>query len=331
MTRPTAALVLQAAVIVVNVVIGGLSLAVGVHDMANAEGFWQAGLAGAFAASGIILIGSSLVLFFWRSVTAKQGALYGLLVGCAPGLMLMVLQFLNYDWDARLIVWILAAMFPVMTTIICLRCGLRFPRSSTLTAATFLTAVLSAASLTLTLRPVNQPETLQAEILPKVVGHRIGPGNIELAVVSTTITTKNLSNRRLLYLGSVYNIYAEKVEGRKDGSDQALVELKQDQWSGRFEAPHRFQLVEAGCQTYGLGNFLEPGQQDVTTIVSLVPSQLFNTTYAEAEIVTARADRLRIGAPVRTQPMLPRRTPRRSRVASVIRLLTSGRSQQRPG
>lgn len=292
-------LALQAVIVLLNVAIGAAAVTLGLHDMVTAEGFWETGLAVAFAVSGGVLVVSSLVLFFSRSRAAKEGSLYGLLAGCVPGFGLAMLQFVDYDWNLRLLAWGAAAVVPLGTAIVCRSCGLSFPRSSTLTAATFLTAALSVASLALTLRPANQPEILQAEITPKVVGHRTGPGNTELAIVQTTLTTKNLSNRRLLHLGSVYNIYADHVEARPGGQDATwTTDMEKDTWAGRFEVPHRSELVESGCQLYDLGDFLEPGQQDVTTIVSVLPSRSFNTAYTEAYVITAHADRLRLGDPL---------------------------------
>jgi hypothetical protein len=116
--------------------------------------------------------------------------------------------------------------------------------------------------------------------------------------VETTLTVRNLSRRRLVFIGSVYNVQARNVTSRLPAGDrdwQAQEELARDGWSGRFEQARSDQLIEAGCALYNLGDFLEPGQHDVTTLVSLVPERLFNTVSVQASVLTVRGDRLRMG------------------------------------
>jgi hypothetical protein len=287
---------IQVTILALNGLVGLAALVLGVHDSVVAQGQGERALGLSFLLGGGALFAGSLLVCFGDSVAKRRG-LYGLALGCLPGFSLVVIQLGKYEIDGRIFVWALAALLPLVTLVLCYRAGLRFVPMRNLTSAVLVTAAVSLFSALLTLRPVAQPETVDAEVSPKVLGYRTAATGERVAVVEPTLMVKNLSKRRLILVGSVYNVLARLGVPRTTTQEQdwnVAAELQQHNWSARFERWGPWTLVETGYDIYGVGDYLEPGSHDVTSITTLVPVGPFNTAHIRVAVATARADRLRL-------------------------------------
>jgi hypothetical protein len=73
-------------------------------------------------------------------------------------------------------------------------------------------------------------------------------------------------------------------------------ELHNSGWSGRFESPWDDNtVVEVGYDLIAPGDIIEPGQQQVVTLLPVIPSDRYDTVQVQASIATALDDRVKLG------------------------------------
>jgi hypothetical protein len=117
-------------------------------------------------------------------------------------------------------------------------------------------------------------------------------------VVNVRLTSRNISKRRLVFVASAYTVRSVasrlRPEAFADMSDPRFAgQLIVSGSNSRFEEPWAPQVVEAGYDLQPPGDFLEPGQHDVTNVVIPVPLSVGNTVEVIVGVATAFADRLK--------------------------------------
>jgi hypothetical protein len=239
-------------------------------------------------------------------------ALGGAILGLLPGITLVIIQYeygysqLDYGaYSRRLVFWLLAVAIPALGAVILWKKGARLaffgaPSSVAILVAciAFLPPLLSGA-----FRPVVDATIVDAQMDMHVVGHRNDPKLGNVAVIKSKLTIKNIAKRRLMIVGSLYSVLATDSRQRKsppneDWSIKGTMgsELHDQYWSGRYESPPDNTTVdEVGYGIFSPGDSLEPGQQTAITILSVVPSDQYNTVEAYATVATAFDDRLTLG------------------------------------
>jgi hypothetical protein len=240
----------------------------------------------------------------WRSRYRDPAAICFLL-GSFPGATLSLIQITSYGYDARLTGWVALALVPVVGAILLFALGaqIRLTPSTALTAV--LTTLLGAALPLIgsVFRPVSEPATVDLDLGMSVVGYREDAKLGRVAMVNSQLTTKNISKRRLVAVASVYTVrsISSKIRDDQSGSylrERLTLEFDAQGWTGRYENPWQPELVEGGYANFLAGDFLEPGQHDVTNFLTPVPLSAGNTAEVHVSVGTAFADRLRLGTQV---------------------------------
>lgn len=278
-----------------NVVLGGAAMALGAHDALLAVEISQRLVAVILLVSGMALAGGMIAHLIWD---AKDAALLCAMIGTLPGMVLTGVQLSFFGYSRRLGFWVGAILLPAVAGAILLVQGARLTYLRSLASASLGAALLGLLpSLAGSAYRPLQPEFVDAELTASVVAERPsrhGP----MAVVDLTLRIKNNSDKRLVILGSVYSVYGIKSRPRGNGGDAEWAfprELQAQGSSGRFEKPLRAVLTESGYSLYSPGAVLEPRQHDVESVPTLLPRRMFNTSFAAASVLTANADRVRLG------------------------------------
>jgi hypothetical protein len=302
---------------VFNSLWGAFAVVVGIHDLLApraGERFTGA----VFFIGGLALVMSAMWMLVPRKVTGhtidKQMnyALGGAILGLLPGITLIIIQ-VNYgysqlDYGAysrRLVFWLLAVAIPALGVVMLWKKGARLAFFGAPSSVAILVACIALLPPLLggAFRPVVDATIVDAQMDMHVVGHRNDPKLGNVAVIKCKLTIKNIAKRRLIIVGSLYSILATDSRQRKSPPKEdwsikgpMAKELQKWYWSGRYESPWDNTTVdEVGYDIFSPGDTLEPGQQAVTTLLTVVPYDQYNTVQAYATVATAFDDRLTLG------------------------------------
>lgn len=254
-----------------------------------------------FAAGAMLALAAIVEIAGPRSPFRSVSA-YGFLVGVLPGLTMAAVQVTSYPHWPRMAIWIATAAVPVAGLVQYFRSGMRlrsgWSASSSGTMVALLAALLPIAGVAFA--GEANPSILDLELNVSVVGHRQDPAQGRIALVNAELATTNISKRRLVVIASAYTVRSVASEIRKDAFvgdpyPTLKTEIASSDYSSRFEQPWKPSLVEVGHEIFVPGDYLEPGQHDVTNILVPVPESSGNTAEVVISVATAYADRLRLG------------------------------------
>ena len=249
--------------------------------------------------SGLASVAAAILLLRGRT----GWALTGFTAGSIAGLLLAAVQA-SFNFDYRTWLWLLAAALPASVAVMT---ATRIRHRQGALSDTVLAAVLAATATGLVpllgllggaFRPVSEAEILDAQLDLAVVTQRTDAKAAKYVIVEATLNLENIGKRRLVIFGSNYFFTGTRSIARplQHQSQWRLAdEMKQQQWSGRYEAPPMTTLIESGYDVFTPGNFLDPGQHGVVSFHVIVPVGQINTVDAGFTVGTAFADRLLMG------------------------------------
>lgn len=292
---------LRSAIWFLNGLLGASAVVLGIHDLLLSPRAAERATGAVFFVGGGLLLASAITVLTSDSDKARDFALAGFILGLSPGAALAFIQFGGYGYSHRVFGWLLAVAIPAVGAVMVWQAGARFrPFLATSSIA------LLAAGITLlppllggAFRPVVDASLVDAQVDMKVVGRRHDAKLGDVAVVDTKLTIKNIGKRRLVFVGSLYSVRAVDSEHRVSPSEDLPwpmdSELNKQSWSARFESPWIYTVTEVGYDFLATGDILEPGQHHVETVLTLVPSDKYDTAEVYATVATAFDDRLRLG------------------------------------
>jgi hypothetical protein len=150
-------------------------------------------------------------------------------------------------------------------------------------------------------RPVLDPGSLNLSVENSVLDHHDGISGEDISVVNTLITIKNITPRRLVFIGSTYNIQGYQSTSRLFESEAQwpfASELAPNGWTGQFEQPNHDRAIEVAFDFLRPGDFMEPGQEVRLNYQTPVPTTQYSAVTSRVTVATAYADRLRLGAQI---------------------------------
>jgi hypothetical protein len=273
------------------VLAGAFLVVVGLHDALLSQRAPERLLGAVLLILGVAILGS---------FSRNSLRFLGYLAACTAATTLVAIQ-VSYRNDVRTWLWAgFAVVFGFAATrafLIYLKASRRGVSRETVGIAVALFTAVIAPVLSVVggaFRPVTtaqQPSvTAQAVVLK---GDRAGMG-----LVKSTFTIQNIGNRRLMIIGSVYDVFGYKMDSRDLKTMpnwQYADETARYGWSGFYESPSYSHAIEFGFDVLAPGNYIEPGQSISETYLTPFKTSDLNVVGADVSVATAFGDRLQLG------------------------------------
>ncbi|WP_144128053.1 hypothetical protein [Catellatospora sichuanensis] len=288
--------------ITVSLLIGLFALTVGAYDAVAADRVGEQVVGSIVAVAGLALaIAGGKALKDGARFRERGYALVGFALGAFPGSAICLIQLGSFGYSPRALYWMAMALLPFTVAVSAWAKGARPGGRQSTVWATVVTTILAAALPWIggAFRAVEGPETLQVQALLTVSGHRQDPKLGKIAVVNISVTVRNISSRRLVFVASSYTLRAVKrplVSNVPDTADTDIIDdLGRHSWSARYEKPSSApKLIEAGY-LYEPGDYLEAGSENTQSFPALVPLKQYDTAEVDVSIATGFADRALLG------------------------------------
>jgi hypothetical protein len=274
---------------------------VGVTDLVSASSLLSRLFGASLVVVGIMLV-AGFAAILWRLPWRRELVLLACIAGAFTAMAFVVIQVVGYDINLWIAIWLSAGILLATGAVVSVRSGARatpLKKLGAILSAGTLIGLAQLYSSSAYLPSTQEPSVSISATLSKAGSRNVNGQDAHALALNGETRVKNLSGSRVAILGSAFLLV-----GVKRGPEPRP--LDDSNWFAKvktaFEESHEVsRLVQdedmsvlASGIIYGTGYTLSPNEEDVFSTTLYAPTKGFDSVFLKVNIVTARADRLKL-------------------------------------